>query len=252
MHNLYIKDNSINDNILYLFNKSIYEFDMKNAGYNLSCAYNLLPVSVIEKLSKYKKDKRTIEIGKLQRMDDKFKNNLQEAFKDARKLFFEANNLDENDIISVKKDAIFTTKYCKNQRFLNYIEFRQKNQYSSYIRLNKKIELYYSPIKMDIKGLGSDSINYHNDYMIKFIKSYFNKMETDTAENTLRHLRSFIDKYKLRELNVEYYRRFDKDPYFDLINDDVKYYDYWDHEKNDLDISFNYFEVLIKLAKIPL
>ena len=36
---LYKSDTFVNDNIFYLFNKTIYEFDMKNAGYNLSRAY---------------------------------------------------------------------------------------------------------------------------------------------------------------------------------------------------------------------
>ena len=71
----------LNDNILYLFNRSIYEYDMKNAGYSLSKAYNLLPNETLDKLGKYKKDRRTIEIGKLQRSDKDFKNNLTHLYK---------------------------------------------------------------------------------------------------------------------------------------------------------------------------
>ena len=252
MFNIYEKDILMNDNILYLFNKSIYEYDMKNGGYNLSKAYNLLPEETLDKLGKYKKDRRTVEIGKLQRSNSEFKNNLQQAFKDARKLFFEANELDINDVISIKKDAIFTTKYCKYQNFLDFIEFRPKNTYSSYIRLNKKVELYYSPIQLDIKGLGDESIEYHRDYMIKFINTFFSKMETDNEVNTLRFLRSFVDKYKNKELDIEYYRRFDRDSYFDIVGDTLQYKDYWQENIDDIDISFNYFEILMKLVKIPL
>ena len=47
---LYKSDTFINENIFYLFNKTIYEFDMKNAGYNLSRAYKLLPDDKLEEL----------------------------------------------------------------------------------------------------------------------------------------------------------------------------------------------------------
>ena len=249
---LYKSDIFINENIFYLFNKSIYEFDMKTAGYNLSRAYKLLPDDKLEELGRLKKERRTIEIGKLQRDNKEYKERLIKAFEEARRMFFEANDLQADEIISIKKDAIFTTRYCEFQQFLDYIEFRPKNEYSSYIRLNKKIELYYSQDKLDIKGLNDESIQYHQDYMIHFIKLFFHKMETEDTSTILGFMRRFIDRYKRRELPVGYYRRFDRDPRFDTYDDTVKFYEYWEDQKDELDITFNYIEVLIKLIKIPL
>ena len=249
---LYESDTFINDNIFYLFNKTIYEFDMKEAGYNLSIAYKLLPSDKIEELGRMKKDRRKIEIGKLQRDDKEYKEQLAKAFQEARRMFFEINNLQVDEIISIRKDAIFTTRYCEYQKFLDYIEFRPKNEYSSYIRLNKKVELYYSQDKMDIKGLGDETINYHKDYMIHFIRLFFQKMETEDSATVLGFMRRFIDKYKRRELPIGYYRRFDRDPRFDTYDDSIKFYEYWEDQKEDLNIKFNYIEVLIKLIKIPL
>lgn len=249
---LYKSDTFINDNIFYLFNKTIYEYDIKNAGYNLSRAYKLLPEDKLEELGRLKKERRTIEIGKLQRNDKDYKERLIKAFEEARRMFFEANNLQSDEIISIKKDAIFTTKYCEFQQFLDYIEFRPKNEYSSYIRLNRKIELYYSQDKLDIKGLSDETIQYHKDYMIHFIKLFFHKMETEDTAIILGFMRRFIDRYKRRELPIGYYRRFDRDPRFDTYDDNIKFYEYWEEQKNDLDITYNYIEVLIKLIKIPL
>lgn len=249
---LYKSDTFINDNIFYLFNKTIYEYDIKNAGYNLSRAYKLLPEDKLEELGRLKKERRTIEIGKLQRNDKDYKERLIKAFEEARRMFFEANNLQSDEIISIKKDAIFTTKYCEFQQFLDYIEFRPKNEYSSYIRLNRKIELYYSQDKLDIKGLSDETIQYHKDYMIHFIKLFFHKMETEDTATILGFMRRFIDRYKRRELPIGYYRRFDRDPRFDTYDDNIKFYEYWEEQKNDLDITYNYIEVLIKLIKIPL
>ena len=249
---LYKSDTFINDNIFYLFNKMIYEYDMKDAGYNLSRAYKLLPDSKLEELGRYKKERRRIEIGNLQRNDNQYKERLKLAFEEARRMFFEANDLQADEIISIKKDAIFTTKYCDFQKFLDFIEFRIKNEYTSYIRLNKKIEMYYSPSQMDIKGLGDETIEYHKDYMINFINQFFNKMETDETDKILRFMRRFIDKYKRRELPIGYYRRFDRDPRFDIYDSQFVFYEYWEDRKEDIDIDFNYKEVLIKLIKIPL
>ncbi len=162
---LYKSDTFVNDNIFYLFNKTIYEYDIKSAGYNLSRAYKLLPEEKLEELGRFKKDRRTIEIGNIQRSNPEYKEQLKQAFEEARRMFFEANDLQEDEIISIKKDAIFTTKYCKFQKFLNYIEFRPKNEYSSYIRLNKKIELYYSQSQLDIKGLGDDTIECDHNHI---------------------------------------------------------------------------------------
>jgi hypothetical protein len=251
-HTLYKSDTFVNDNIFYLFNKTIYEYDMKSAGYNLSRAYKLLSEDKLEELGRYKKDRRSIEIGNIQRVNPEYKEKLKKAFEEARRIFFEANNLQANEIISIKKDAIFTTKYCNNTKFLDYIEFRPKNEYSSYIRLNKKIELYYSDLQMDIKGFGEDTIAYHSEYMISFIRLFFKKMETEDNQTVLSFMRRFIDKYKRRELPVGYYRRFDRDPRFDVLDDTVKFYEYWEEHKDELDISFNYMEVLLKLIKIPL
>lgn len=249
---LYKSDTFINDNIFYLFNKTIYEYDMKEAGFSLSKAYKLLSSTKIEELSRMKKDRRKIELGNIQRADDTYKERLKQAFEEARRMFFEANELQMDDIISIKKDAIFTTRHCEFQQFLDHIEFRPKNEYSSYIRLNKKIEMYYNQTNLDIKGLGDDAINYHKDYMINFINLYFNKMETESVGTILGFMRRFIDRYKQRELPVGYYRRFDRDPRFDTYDDEIKYYEYWEEHKDDLDIRFNYNEVLIKLIKIPL
>lgn len=252
-HTLYVNDTFVNDNILYLFNKTIYEYDMKNAGYNLSKAYKLLPEKTLEKLGRMRKEHRTIEIGKLQRSDNTFKENLKKAFQEARRLLFDMNELDVNDIISIKKDAIFTLKECKFQKFLEFIDFREKNFYTSYIRLSRQVELYYSENSMDIKGLSEESVNYHKEYMIEFLRMYFHKMETEDAETVIRYMRRFIDRYKNYDLPVGYYRRFARqDAYYDLKDSDDKYYEYWEENKEDLDIQYNYYNVLIKLIKIPL
>jgi hypothetical protein len=248
---LWSKDLYTNNNIFYFFNKPLYEYDMQEAGFNLAKAYSLLPESTVDWLTKLTKERRHIEIGKLYKKDLVFKNTHKETFAKARKMFFEANNLQIEDIVAIKKDAIFTTKECDNTRFLEYINFRPKHQYTSYIRLGRKLELYYNYDILDIKGLSDNAISYHEEYMIKFIKSFFEKMETEERSTVLKYVRRFIDRYKARKLDIGYYRRFDVNSFYDVTSlPGMKLYEYDD--VYDVDITFNYFTVLIKLVKIPL
>ena len=251
MTDLWKKDLFINDNIFYLFNKPIYEYDMQEAGYNLIRAYQLLPQERIDWLSSLSKERRHIVIGKMYKENLAFKENHMNAFKEARKLFFESNDLETSDIISIKKDAIFTTKECKVTRFFEFINFRKKHEYTSYIRLGRKLEFYYSPDNIDIKGLSDKAIDAHSEYMIDFIKSFIDKMETTTRPAVLKYTRKFIDRYKRKELPIGYYRRFDTNSFYDTVNlDGMKLYEC--DNIDDVDISFNYFTILIKLIKIPL
>ena len=249
---LYMHDNFINDNIPFLFNKEIIEYDMKDAGFSLTQEFNLLDKDKINYLSKLKKDKRKIEMGLIERNDKEYRDSKKEAFKLARQYFFEANNLEVNDIISIKKDAIFTTATCTTRTFGNFINFRPKNFYTSYIHLGKNLEFYYSPDKLDIKGISDDVLLKHNDYMIKFLKLYFRKMETEDNATVIEFMKRFISRYKRYELEVGYYRTFDHKSIYKLINDSDIFDEYWEEQKEDLDISYNYFNILIKLIQIPL
>lgn len=252
MSELYNHDTWLNPNIIYSFSHMIYEYDMKNAGYNLAKAYQLLPEDTLSSLGRMKKERRTVEIGKLQMKNQVLKESMQEAFKKARRMFFEANMIEDGDVISIKKDAIFLKRPCEHTTFLEYIDFRIKNTYTSYLRLQKRIEVYYQEDDMDIKGLGDAALEYHKDYLVSFLRQFCYFMETDTKENTIKWFRRFVDKYKQKELPLGYYRRFQQDAYFDILGDDSKYYEYWEDKVDEVDITFNYFNLLTYLAKIPL
>lgn len=252
MTDLWKHDNFINENYFYLVNKEITEYDMKEGGFSLVQEYNLLDENTISELKKMGKEKRKIQLGKIQRSDEIFKENLKKAFQYARKLFVENNNLEDDDILSIKKDAIITTKYCPNHQVGKFVDFRPKHDYTSYIKLDKRLEIYYSPYDFAVKGIGDEMLAYHENYMIKFIKSYFNKLETSATEDVIEFVRNFIDRYKSLDLDVGYYRNFNIKSDYTIINDDTSYMTYWEDQKSDIDISYNYYNLLLKLIKVPL
>lgn len=199
----------LNPNIEYLFGDEIIEYDMRDAGFNLIKQYRLLPDEVIRELSMLPKGiERNTRVGILQRDDKVFSQALLAKFAEIRKIFIETNQLSDDDIISVKKDAIFTIGTVKRTKFSG-IEFAQKNCYTSYLRFPgiNNLEIYYSSGDMDIKGMSDQAINRHRLYMYDFIRTMIRMIE-DKSSRAKRYLIQFISDYKSHELDDAFYVEF--------------------------------------------
>lgn len=251
MDELYLKDRFENRNILYLFNKDITEYDIKSANTSISREFGLLPESKIKWLEGMDRGRRHTTVGTLQGSDKVFNEGLKNGFATCRKYFIEANDLERDDIISIRKDAIWTTRSCRFTEFGKNIKFKEKQKFTSFIRLDKHTEIFYNPGKIRVSGIDDNVVKKHENFMLDFISKWFHKMETEHPEEVIRYTRKFIDRYKRRELGVNYYRRFDRDAMI-YLNDGTRYEEYWDEKVCDVEILYNLYNVLIKLVKIPL
>lgn len=249
---LYKRDQYLNKSHSFLSCNDIVEYDISQAGYNISKKYGLLTKKQEKKLESLSKTNKHYQIGWMQKHDQEFKKALKQAFIDIRQEFFEANNIEDEDILSIKKDAIFLMKRCQYTKFDN-VEFRDKNNYSTFIYMND-CEFYYNAYdKLDVKNINDDIVAKHDDYMNSFIKLMCKHIETSTEHIQLRYIRRFIDKYKARELPVGYYRRYDKKSHFELLedNDDNFPYDsYWEDKKEDLEISYNFLNIIVPMLNL--
>lgn len=259
--NLAKNDRYLNDSIKILINKPIIEYDMKDAGLSIIRKYKLLPDDEIKSLvelnefslpdnPKCGKKKANIKIGKMQIKNQVLKEGLKLGFMSARDSFITANDITENEVLSIKKDALFIMRHVDIEELDKYIIFRPKNEYTSYLLIEddkgrNRIELYYKDNYIDIKGLGDEGEEHHKDYMLSFILKFFNKSQSSTKEEILKFIRIFIDKYKRLELEDEYYIEFKnggKYQYKDGSTASINIKD-----KSELDISYN-FNILIKLV----
>lgn len=249
-----------NPDINFITNSEIIEYDMKNAGFSLIKKYRLLSdkkIRELEKLGnrvnpvdkKFFKRKRDEEIGKMQRDNKAFSKALNYAFELAREDFIKKNDLQSSDIISIKKDAIFLI--TKGRKIVGkideFVDFRKKNEYTSYFSTsNGKIEFYinYNNIT-DIKGISDDNIKLHEDYFIKFIINLFHKLETEEDKSSLIYIKNFIDSYKFRKLDINYYREFNPISKYRYVDGETTMVDYRE-DINEIDISCNY-NILIDL-----
>lgn len=223
----------LNPNIEYLFNQEICEWDAKDAGFNIIKEFKLLPVEKIRELERLGKGiERHIEIGKLQRDDKELSKALMDKFAEVRAVFISTNKLDDNSILSVKKDAIFTIGNVITRKKFGLVEFVPKNSYSSYIRFSNinNMELYYNSIDIDIKGMADPAINSHRLFMYKFLHDIIGMIEENNPR-VKKKLIDFINQYKAGSLEDEYYLKFD-------------------NRSSEIDPLFNYNNILIPLVQI--
>jgi len=219
----------MNPNIEYLFDEDIYEYDIQDAGFSLIKQFQLLPEDEIKRLSRIEKGRpRHIEVGKLQRDNKAFSDSLGNAFADARRFFIQTNNLTDDRIISVKKDAIFTIGQVKRVKF-GQVVFAPKNNYSSYLRFSNihNMEIYYSDDGMDFKQINDDCVNRHRIYTVEFLKQFIKKMESKDP-SVKRFIMNYIMKYKSLEMDEECYLEFN-------------------NKSTEINPLFNYREILIPL-----
>ena len=239
-----------NPGVNSIFGQEIYEYDIASAGANLLKFYHLVDDSISDKLLSLPKKKRVVEMGLYLKKHPDLNKSLKEAFANIRKMFFESNGIDMYDLVSIKKDAIFLTREVKFTIFDN-IEFRVKNKYTSFIQLSP-LELYYANGEVTIKGINETEIPYFSETWIPFYKTLFQKAEGFGKDEALQYLRRFIDRYKKDELPIEYYREFRPGAMFSVLNpDDTNaYFTFPEERRSELNIQYNYLNVLMKTALI--
>lgn len=251
---LYEKHNYLNKDISYLVSNEIIEYDISSAGFNLSKRYHLLPVDKLDFLESLDKKQRQIQLGLYQRSDESFKEKLNEKFVQIRKEFFEANNVQDDEVLSIKKDAIIMLRHCNTTEFDNVI-FRDKHKYTSYYYINK-FEFYVSSDGLDVKGIIDEKLALHKDYMLDFLFRFFKMMEqTSSKKKIINDLTDFSYYYKNKKLMVGYYRELNQDSFFKLnqkflgdllgVNDGTP-------DIDEIDISYNYMKYIVPLINILL
>jgi hypothetical protein len=238
---LYERHNYLNKNIEYLISNEIIEYDIRSAGFNLTKKFKLLDDNKINYLEKLDKHQRHVQLGLYQREDIKFKKELNEKFIEIRKWFFKNNDLVDEEILSIKRDAIITLRRCSNTQ-LDNVEFIEKNIYTSYYYLNN-YEFYYNKDVIHVKGIDDEKLKLHKEYMLDFLNNFFMMNEISPHKKIIELLKDFSYYYKLKKLNIEYYRELNDQSLFrlkekyKLFNNKLGIRDIGDI--NDIEIDYN-------------
>lgn len=253
------------DTSIDLLIHEIIEYDMKDGGLSIIKEEGLLPPSMIQKLDKLKKGiDRNAAIGKLKysKKYSEVPKMQNELFKKYRLLFGEQNDLVDEDIQAIRKDAIFVKRFCYNLDIGTHIHFAEKNLYQIYVAIESKVlngknrvEFYWKDDGwIDVKGIEDKIINaFHREYTLKVISMVLRYIYRYDYKGAIKYLSRFLTQYKQRTLEAGYYRTFDAESIFPVIEEDgrqVIYSEMGPDRMGDLDISFNYMKVYVPLIKV--
>lgn len=206
-----------NENIEYTFDSNIVEYDMIAANLSVIKALHLLDVPKIQQLELLPKDKLKVQVGLIQRDNKEFSEALCSGTLYFRKLFIEANNLSERNILSMHNDAvIFISKKKIITQVDDHVNFRCDGTWESYIRY-KNLEMFYGNEILGQKGFIKEMWNQHTLGLCKYLLNVFNKLN-NYDPTIIQDLRKFQTVYLQDKLPEYYYVAFGRPGPFKLAN----------------------------------
>ena len=231
----------------FLFSTYIRAYDISKANINILLYKGMINKEEYQKLYNAPRMYRQKSIGYLLK-DKQYQKALDQGLIEIKKQFFESNQLEASDILSIKNDAIFIISKIPSITKFQNVEFIHKNTYSSYVRLMKGLELYYYQDRINddqlisVKGINDEKlVHYHLDYMLNFISYIICDIELGELNNTIGVLRQFYQDYVSLRLEKEYYRTFNSESKYVIraggytyLVDEIK-----EEELQYVDISYN-------------
>lgn len=215
---LYDKVNYTSD-ISYLNNVFIYEYDISKANINVLYSKGAIDKDTYNYLYTAHRDIRQVYIGKLQGENKEIVDILKAGIIEAKKNLFEANNIQDYEVLSIKNDAVFIINRMLRTTQFGLIDFKCKNRYTSFYKLNNLEAYYYydsftKSEELEIKGISDDKLILHENYMFQLLKDIFYTAQTVNIEMAMRMLKDFYLEYITLKLPIEYYRPFNSDSIF--------------------------------------
>lgn len=244
--------------ISYLDSIFITEYDIEKCNINVLYTKGMIDKTTYDYLYNAERMERQTYVGKLQKGDQKITKALQSGIIEAKKMFFEANDITDRDVLSIKNDAVFLiNKKPKNTKF-GLINFRPKGLYTSFYKLSG-LELYYyynniSEMEyIEVKGISENNIIKHSGYFLDFLKDIFYSIQVNGPRVTLLMVKDFYNEYISRSLPVQYYREFNTRSQYHYvirtnINTGFSAQESSEELKNLIDINYN-LSLIIQLQK---
>lgn len=255
----------------YCINR-IYEYDIRMANVSMLREKKYLSKDTLDKLSQQPKQVRERSIGMMirdQKQRGKSKINLiiKKGILRSREKLFQENGIQDEEVLSIKNDAVFVIGRKLRHTKFGEVEFVLKNTFSAYHLING-IEFYYDGKrgKFVVKGISDEIIEHpdHQNGMLKFLAEVMKYLIYDRKDDLRKYLIQFSDQYKSRKLPHMYYREMNSENIYrdkstisykdadsrkeiflnyDMVNDDMR---------GDLNITFNYKFYILPIIQMHL
>lgn len=230
---------------------SIVEWDMRSANTSILREFGLAPDKVIDKLDSLDKELREKRVGQMQAKKKGLAKEMEDGFNLIINKFIEMNGLEEDDVISIKRDAVFVrAKNPKITTIGQYCVFRPKSTYIAFLLLNG-LEFYMKQDKsFDIKGIDDKMIPLHENGILEFIRGFLEDFDYD-MEGLHRYCKDFVSAYKNRELPLEYYREFNGESVYSVIlpEGSFKLDNISEDILDQVNIKYNYENIVLPLIQ---
>jgi hypothetical protein len=201
---------------------SIYEYDIRKANISILLKYGAISQETYNEFLVMDKLERQIRIGLMQRNNPELKQILETGFEEARRLLIESNSIELDEIVSIKKDALFITRPLQQTSF-SPIEFVLKNRYDLFLKTEcPKLEFFFGVATdedsiIDVKGIKDEALPIHTDTWITFLCTLFGHLLNGRTESAINYLSGISKEYINRSLPVEWYREFNSQSHFRIM-----------------------------------
>lgn len=247
-----------------ILNNNIYEYDIKAANVNMLYAYGIITEDAYYNYLNMDKKIREVSIGLMQKNQKKQDGTntigqmINDGIKECKRLLFEANNIDDANVVRVASDAVYvmseypcpvTTVMLNNHP----IVFKVNGPYRSMLKLGNLViffALLENGYDVSVKGINDNLVHLHSDFL-SFLCQIIDCMEHGDRDGTLRIYKDYYNAYIHRELPINHYREFNSSSSFRLINSTIgpRFID--QSMMNLIDISYNNY-ILRELYRIIL
>lgn len=224
-------------------------FDIRKANISVLREKGVITQSDYDSLYFSNKMYREVFIGKLIGNNPEVSNILAEGIIEAKRLFFEANNIEDREVLEINNDAVYLIggRRIQVQQVSPLVYFNLADNYTSFYNV-KNIRFYYycnriqKVENLTPKGM-SKSVIYHEQYMLDFLKALFYTAQFEGIQKALELLSTFYSQYISRSLNIGYYRNLNSSSRYSIVSFD-QYADYQTdiitaNMINLVDISYN-------------
>lgn len=240
---------------LMVFNR-ITEYDIRSA--NISSLRNAKKIrkATAEGIQALSGKDRKVIVGKMEKLDPELKKTIAAQITKAKREFFMGNGIQDDDVLSIKNDAIFIIGRKLRNTVFGEMEFRPKNVYAGYLYI-EKLEIYYDKEhgSVTIKGINDDILDHpdHRKGMLSFLTSVMSYLEMDRRDALRRYLIEFSEDYKAKRLPKEYYREMNRSNIY-RTNMEISEFTYCmseiaDSEIGDVNGVYNYTRFVLPIIQ---
>jgi hypothetical protein len=230
----------------------VYEYDIQSANINIMYNEGMITLPEYQECNRLDSMSRKIAVGNALRnsiytdehnetpilsyIDVEY---FHSCFKKYIRAIIEANEIEDSEIISIKKDSIFVNRPLDITDFGN-VHFINKGYYKLFILLGN-LEIYYSDTTtFAIKGINDNKLYLHSPFITHIFSIIDIILNGDINVAIYKHL-EFCKLYDSKTFDINYYRNLngDSDYIINTMYSMYRVHNISEVDKGFVDISYN-------------